>query len=109
MKLSEYDRALVEDSIAHWERMRGDIDCGEGPRAGDCPLCMRYCPDPGAPGYCDGCPVAKRVGLKQCRRTPFRLAEDAWGLARDDDWWIPDWQDKAQKEIDFLKTLLEDE
>ena len=54
----------LEESIAHWERMQDDPDCGAEPSGTDCPLCARF----GGEERCYGCFVAVAEWRRQATR-----------------------------------------
>lgn len=101
----ETEQALLS-SIAHWERMRDDrdgcLESKETPHAGSCALCSQFCNHPAA--KCDGCPVRERTGFSFCIGSPWQNASIAF--FGDPDFDVGKWQAAAQKEIDFLKSLL---
>jgi hypothetical protein len=100
----------LEDSIAHWKRMRDDPFCGEKPFDGDCPLCaLFYFESPQHP-HCEGCPV----GHTGCVLTPYTYARDIWAAMRDrkeiyggplDPDQLAQWRHAASAEIEFLESL----
>lgn len=58
----------IKASIAHWKRMRKNIN-SEAPTSDECPLCeLFYDID------CDGCPVAAKSGERFCAKTPYHAA-----------------------------------
>jgi hypothetical protein len=75
-KLRE-DRHLIDASLAHWGRMRDDIDkavlADERPDAHCCPLCRKY-NTLYRKSPCVGCPIYERTGLRGCKGTPFDVA-----------------------------------
>jgi hypothetical protein len=94
----ERTRAALLASIAHWERMRDDPDCGETLGPGDCPLCGLYFTG----ARCEGCPVAVRAGRTGCWGTPYASALSLWLSPRDSrPGSIERWRAAAQAEIVF--------
>lgn len=88
----------VKDSISHWEQMRDERNCGEVPDASFCALCDLFNND------CRQCPVMIVTGETDCVDTPFYEARIAFEEGSDEVW-----REAAQKEIDFLKSLLPEE
>lgn len=96
----------IKESIAHWERMRDDPKCGEQPTVGFCALCEMFL-DEARENCCSGCPVFEETGLLMCQGSPYPRASLAWyNLERWGEKYLPAWQQAAQAEIDFLKSLL---
>lgn len=94
--------AALQDSIAHWERMRDDrAETPEQPIAPDCALCRLFYTSRPSPTCCYGCPVYTTTSQQFCRGTPYAEAERAY-----DDPNEFAWKEAAQAEIDFLKSLL---
>ncbi len=102
----------LQESIAHWERMRDftktDQFNEEGPSSHHCALCQTY-----RANYCRGCSVSDFTRTTGCAKTPYQAAVKAYyiilvtrGPSRKT--WKA-WREAAQAEIDFLKSLLEDE
>lgn len=104
----------LKESIAHWKRMKQDPKCGDEPAGWDCALCRRFnsfCHTFGGERYAFGgerCPVAAAAGSLNCSNTPYSSARDAWyyyheqgGKTR-----LRQWRTAAQREIDFLESLL---
>lgn len=97
----------LEESIAHWKRMREDPMLEEGPARWERNrLCQLFL----VRSYCVGCPVRERTRKSVCIGTPWKKAEDAFAscerygfkghaMAR--------WQEAATKEIEFLESLRE--
>jgi hypothetical protein len=78
----------LQESIQKWEKLAE----GNGDRAPSqytCPLCILYHRD-----GCKDCPVHERTGQQYCRGTPYM------------DYYYVGSKDNAQKELDFLKSLL---
>lgn len=97
----------LEESIAHWERMRDDPDCGEEPSGTDCPLCARF----GGEERCYGCPVYDRTLRRNCEGSPLADAVVARYLAvraspADKFVAVAEWRRQATREIQFLRSLL---
>ena len=97
----------LEESIAHWKRMRDDIECKDEPYAEACPLCSEFA---GIARYaCPGCPVDASGDVK-CKTGPWEDAADAWedyDDGRDDEHWRNIWIKESNKEIAFLESLRE--
>jgi hypothetical protein len=95
------DNALIDESIAHWERMRdGNESGGESPDAYNCPLCQTYLDRPLS--ICEGCPVMLKTWQSLCDGSPWATASFAWSSRRS---YPVQWRNAAQDEIDFLKSL----
>lgn len=94
-------KKALEESIAHWERMRDDPNRGEQPIAEECPLCELY-----IPWDCHDCPVAEATGLAYCSYTPYYEAAALFYKLKKSEIQIEQWHQAAQAEIDFLKSLL---
>lgn len=96
-------RAL-QDSIAHWERLAtGNRRLSENVGGDDCALCKIFFIGKDFKDVCIGCPVYQKTNLKGCRGTPFTDASIIcfnFGLNS------PEFKEAAQKELDFLKSLL---
>lgn len=92
----------LKASIAHWERMRDDRECGELPDCQDCPLCKRFLNRSSEEfPWCLGCPVARNTGRIGCQNTPWQFANATFSVGSN-----RQWRKAAQAEIDFLKSLL---
>lgn len=101
-------------SIAHWERLAsGKRKRNECVSVDDCHLCRMFnkhntLTDPPQDTRCEGCPIKERTGERFCKNTPFIEAEeiseqvDKYAEPMD----APEFQDAAQKELEFLKSLL---
>lgn len=87
-------------SIAHWERMR-DGTTNEEPVSDECALCQRFKPNCVNLETDELCPVFNATLHRGCHGTPFNDAYDAF-------YWHDRerWKRAAQREIDFLKSLL---
>jgi hypothetical protein len=97
----------LEDSIAHWKRMREDPECGEKPYGSDCALCAKFRPE-----RCEGCPVDDE-GDGMCNGTPWDEASWAWHITTLDPGPIDpvsmvEWHEAADAEIAFLEGLREE-
>lgn len=88
---------LLDESIAHWVRMREDRKCGEKPTGRYCALCERYYR--GRP-KCTGCPIANYAESYLCRGTPYEEAPDAFDDGNDEKW-----RAAADAEIEFLREV----
>jgi len=64
---------LLDESIAHWERMTAKPSGREEPTMSQCPLCQAYYEE-----GCRGCPVFKYTGQPGCAGTPYGKALCAW-------------------------------
>lgn len=102
-------RQALEDSIAHWERMRDNpTRCGERPGPNDCALCRMFILNIPT---CNGCPVYSEPERDHCEHTPYTAAHKAWEAlcsaigTPNADYALHRWQEAAQAEIDFLKSL----
>lgn len=89
---------LLKESIAHWERMRDNPGGNEYPSAIHCPLCRRY-----RAKECENCPIKEFIGQSYCAETPYYDAEDAHNYFSVRSL---EWEEAAQKEIDFLQRVL---
>ncbi len=86
----------LKSSIAHWERVVINLTLGNEPESvgyDTCDLCKRF-----TCGVCEcageWCPVRIKMQTAQCRNTPYvKYFSDRT-------------TDNAQKELDFLKSLL---
>ena len=89
-------------SIKHWEENLAAESPEQASVDGEnCALCQTFT-------NCRSCPVFFSTGLPQCENTPYYLARVAlqrWKFAQ-----MPAqkkvWEEAAQAEIDFLKSLL---
>lgn len=94
----------LKGSIAKWEAIVAGTGADHG--AADCSLCIAF-PD----NYCKGCPVSSQTGRRGCRGTPFDdwadLEEPDVVISKDDKKAVSQRaKDIAQREVDFLKSLL---
>lgn len=112
--MDEVAAQKLEESIKHWE----ENVAAESPKkasvhAGDCALCEKYCPvDVLCTDECEGCPVFKSTGRRQCCGTPYYKARDAhayWDLSPRSRAARDRWRIFAQAELDFLKSLRTEE
>ena len=102
--------AALRASIAKW---RANVIAGRPQaariQASDCPLCKIYLRgDLRPPGYCTECPVRQRTGHDGCEQTPWMEARRAltdW-INLNCDYAREDWRRAAQREVDFLISLL---
>ncbi len=101
-------------SIAHWERLAsGKRQEGEEVSVWQCALCAVFqIPIESNDQKCVGCPVFEKTMQQFCRGTPFVTAEALADSPDPDDEANRDYldseefQDAAQKELEFLKSLL---
>lgn len=124
--MDEKTLTALQGSIKKWEA----IVAGTGLDAGtiNCPLCQEFADKTGdidddtwREDGCVGCPVAETVGTHSCGRTPYSdwaaytwdHRNDGAGVetnhgARHFDYRVFDDKSKdiAQKELDFLRSLL---
>lgn len=82
----------LQGSIAKWEAIVAGT--GEDDGVDNCPLCLLFHPDKN-PGKrnCGGCPVQKATGKAFCNGSPYREC-------------FPNYEERAQRELAFLKSLL---
>lgn len=105
----------LEESIEHWKRLvSGNRNKYEEFGSNDCALCQAYL-NWNKPGtqICAGCPVMEATGQTLCHGSPFDIIRDLdmeWrnGNHNEDEELMdtPDFKEAAQKELDFLKSLL---
>mgnify|MGYP003641138715 CR=1 FL=1 len=110
------DKALLE-SIKHWEEnVAASSPITVNTRADACALCVKYRAESSVE-WCGGCPVFADTGQKNCRATPYTgamIAKDNWDRAVRNRKWDTEqltetreaWRIAAQKELDYLKSLL---
>lgn len=92
----------LRGSVKKWERIvMGEI-ADEG--AENCPLCALFNDTDRMP-RCSGCPVAEKTGSGGCFGSPYN---DDWMAVADVDDFAntDDKREAAQKELDFLISLL---
>lgn len=97
----------LEASIQHWQRLASG-DLSEYPDAENCALCHRYAEnkDP----KCRGCPVAENTGQINCHGTPYYEARRRYRSATcGDSKALEDFKQAAQKEVDFLISLRDND
>ncbi len=91
------EKALRE-SIVKWEKNAAVEELNDARTGvGDCPLCAIFWQTHDT--RCKGCPVFNVTGLRACRGTPY----DGLGRASDT---LAGFRETAQREVDFLKSLL---
>ena len=93
----------LNESIAHWERMRDDKDCKEKPSVVFCACCeydVRYADK----DLCSACPVGIYTGQVDCYGTPYRNAVYEW--KQRENGFKNIFNSAATKEIEFLKKVL---
>src|SRR5690242_9276755 len=102
--MDEKTLTALKESIAHWERnVAAETPAEASTLSDDCALCDLFCPF----GLrCNGCPVREKTGMNQCRDTPFYDAHEAHLSWQHADGTRENWQLAAQRELDFLKSLL---
>lgn len=102
--MNKKQRKALEESIAHWERMRDDPDCEESPSGWNC-ACCTYSNSTLVDGgsTCDNCPISEFTGKTSCDGTPYDKAYDYYERGSSSKM-FKRW---AQKEIDFLNKVLE--
>lgn len=101
--------AALDASILHWEQNL-DAEKSDDARVGmeDCALCGMFVEGRDPDDACSGCPVRDRTGEDMCEETPYAAAYFAWRR-----WDVPPedhalravFRSRAQKEIDFLRSL----
>lgn len=98
--MSKENEIALQKSIKKWEDV---VATGaDGSSWKDCALCHLYF----ARLHCAGCPVRAHTGKSTCAGTPYDEYREAlvMGYPRNEKLAIA-----AQKEVDFLKMLLEKE
>ncbi len=82
---SDKNKALLLDSIAHWERMRDAwpfmSDEEDEPVGSQCALCAVYSrsnPHVSPGTGCVGCPIADDTGLRGCSATPYAASSETF-------------------------------
>jgi len=111
-KLTKRVRAAIEASIKHWEEAWAEPNpCEINLGRDQCALCALFWDDD-----CERCPVFVATGAIHCEASPYVAAFGAkqdW-LGRytanlfDKDKKRTRWKIQARKEINFLKSLLEE-
>ena len=104
IKWSKRKLKALEGSIEKWEKI---VDgTGVDDRDGNCPLCKLY------PG-CKPCPVAQTAHFTGCNDTPFiKWCKHHVEKHPTEEWYpplkveCPTCKRLAQKELDFLKSIL---
>ena len=107
MELTDQDR--IERSIEHWEKLRDDPLTSEKPTSMWCALCDEYFHQ-----RCRDCPIEERTGEDRCDNTPYSDAYIAWEdwkncLKDEEEDLRQEFEVHAQKELDFLTSLLQPE
>lgn len=116
MTMAPETLAALRASIKHWEQNR---DVREpifaGIQAKDCPLCdvfldrHRFKAESFVRDYCGACPIAKKTGQPGCEGTPWmatRQALSTWSCNPGNAFYRHRWRVVAQREVDFLISLL---
>lgn len=106
--------AALKSSIAHWERLAtGKRKHNECVGVDDCSLCGMFnkhksLKDPAPDTRCNGCPVFEHTGERFCKDTPFDQAQDIAGMVDEFDEPLDTemFKEAAQKELEFLESLL---
>lgn len=96
--MDEKTLIALKGSIKKWEGILKGIRHNLGMH--DCPLCKLF---NNARYSCNGCPVKERVNRTYCEGTPyydFMYGERKYGISS------KKYKKLAQKELDFLKSLL---
>lgn len=111
-------QTALKKSIKHWEEnVAAKHPSKANSHAEACALCTMFSDNLDEAGqWCTGCPVKARTRRDLCRSTPWSRAEAAWS-----GWVLKNetkenlvqqeraravWQTAAQKELDFLRSLL---
>jgi hypothetical protein len=96
----------LKGSIRHWEEnLAAETPDHVHTGPSRCLLCQRFHMNPN----CGGCPVSQYTGQKNCRGTPYAVANrrhSFWDSMPDSDEHKERWREAAQAELDFLKSLL---
>lgn len=93
--MTEVKQAILA-SIEKWEKKAAGVDTDDiGPE--DCPLCQLF-----FKFRCEGCPILAKTGSHFCYDTPYSAYVRILVKGTKDEI-----MEKAQEEVDFLKTLLE--
>jgi hypothetical protein len=92
--MDEQTLFALKGSIAKWESIVAGTGTNEGTE--NCPLCHLFHSNYAAidKNCCDGCPVFAKTGRRACMGTPY--------IEYDDN----PTKENAQREVDFLKSLL---
>jgi len=108
--MNKKTKKALEESIAHWERMRASRSVTdffkERPSDGDCALCNLFIRHD-----CKGCPVMERTGEMGCEKSPYIKANKAlfnWerdSVGKGRTVWRTVWRRAATREINFLRSL----
>lgn len=102
--MDERTLTALKASIKHWEEnvaAEAPDDAKTGPD--HCALCSQFYWDG---NRCAGCPVAERVGKPTCRNPEYDKAVGAFMSWSKGKGTREEWRAAAQKELDFLKSLL---
>lgn len=109
--MNEATLIALKQSIEKWKQNAIATEPNQvamGPKS--CPLCVMYNTD-GMPRekLCTGCPVFEKVGNKYCSGSPYVDAISLrsawrWGHGEGDEF-----RAAAQKEVEFLESLLPEE
>jgi hypothetical protein len=99
----------LKASIEHWKRMRDSDTQYEKPYSTYCALCSLFIDKD-----CRGCPVREATHTNRCQDSPYNAAEIAWHRyympeeyeREDQEGALKTWREAAQKEIDFLESLI---
>ena len=106
--MEEKTLVALKKSIEHWEKNAAPGDHPVSTKAKDCALCGLFFWEED----CAGCPVYQRTGREGCHGSPYwsvvdakleLCADESKGRLR------KKLREAAQKELDFLKSLLPEE
>lgn len=87
----------LRESIAKWEKNAAVAKCKDAKvNSADCPLCELF-----AYENCRECPVKNHTGKSECYGTPYYKAREHYY-----DNQLAAFREAAQREVDFLKSLL---
>lgn len=89
----EKDIKLVQECIAHWDRVIQGVD---RPNAQSCSLCREYLN--ADEGSCKKCPICEETGRTGCHRTPYHEALAEYHMA-------PSWTTDRKRMRSFLVNL----
>lgn len=100
--MNQETREALLASIAHWERIKKGVDTAW--RSHDCALCLLF-NNTDEESTCEGCPVYDATGQIYCRDTPYcafvrYVNAHPFGANK------KTFEELAQAEVDFLKSLL---